>query len=112
MRDEDKANDLLIHELSGLGRQIAQSENAKTPGAHLKWVGRGLRIGEILLDMRYVTSSQLDTSLQKQRESEMHRHKRLGEIMVESGVITEEDMHSALEVQEFRRKRYHRSTMH
>lgn len=113
MRDEDKTKEQLIYELVGLRQQAAQLEKAKVLEADQKRVGRqrGLRIGEILVNMGYVTSSQLDRYIQKQKESEMHRHKQLGEIMVESGVISKEDMHSALEVQGFRKK-YHSSAMH
>jgi len=56
------------------------------------------RLGDILLDKRWVTSSQLEEALVRQ-ESEK---RPLGELLVEMGVLWEEDVKLALSVQENR----------
>lgn len=63
-----------------------------------------LKIGEILVEMGCLTKSQLERSLQKQKEAHMldRRHKLLGEMMVEAGIITEDQLRSALIEQQIR----------
>ena len=63
-----------------------------------------LKIGEILIEMRCLTNSQLERCLQKQKELHIleHKHKLLGEIMLESGIIAEEQLRNALAEQRLR----------
>jgi CRP-like cAMP-binding protein len=101
MRDEDKTKQQLIDELMELRQRVEKFESLET--------GRGLRIGEILMEMGCLTRLQLVRYLQKQKEemenyTREHRQKRLGEVLLESGIITEEDLHKALAEQQ-RRKR-------
>ena len=65
---------------------------------------RALKIGEILVEMDYLTKPQLERSLQKQKEIHLleHKHKLLGEIMVESSLITQEQLSNALAEQRVR----------
>jgi len=62
------------------------------------------KLGEILIEMSYLTQSQLDRCLQKQKEIHIfdYKHKLLGEIIVESGFITEEQLRQALAEQRIR----------
>jgi len=63
-----------------------------------------LKIGEILMEMGYLTQSQLDRCLQKQKEIHIfdYKHKLFGEIVFELGFITEEQLHQALVEQKIR----------
>jgi CRP-like cAMP-binding protein len=65
---------------------------------------KALKIGEILLEMGFLTSSQLERCLQKQKEVHIlkREHRLMGEIMVESGIITEEQLRNALAEQRLR----------
>jgi CRP-like cAMP-binding protein len=62
------------------------------------------KIGEILLNMGYLTPSQLDRCLQKQKEIHIfdYKHKLFGEIVLELGFITEEQLRQALAEQKIR----------
>jgi hypothetical protein len=62
------------------------------------------KLGEILIEMGYLTPSQLDRCLQKQKEIHIfdYMHKLLGEIIVEFGLITEEQLRQALAEQKMR----------
>ena len=62
------------------------------------------KIGEILLNMGYLTPSQLDRCLQKQKEIHIfdYKHKFFGEIVLELGFITEEQLRQALAEQKIR----------
>jgi hypothetical protein len=63
-----------------------------------------LKLGELLIDMGYLTPPQLDRCLQKQKEIHIfdYKHKLLGEIIVELGLITEEQLRQALAEQKIR----------
>ncbi len=65
---------------------------------------RPLKIGEILIELGYITPSQLDRCLQKQKEIHIfdYKHKLLGEIMIDIGIITEEQLREALAEQKIR----------
>ncbi len=65
---------------------------------------RPLKIGEILIDLGYLTPTQLDRCLQKQKEIHIfdYKHRLLGEIMIEFGIITEEQLREALAEQKMR----------
>ena len=65
---------------------------------------RAQRIGEILMEMGYLTKIQLERSLQRQEEIHKikHRQKLLGEVMVESGIITDDQLRGALAEQQMR----------
>jgi CRP-like cAMP-binding protein len=67
---------------------------------------RALKIGEILVEMGYVTRIQLARSLQMQEEIRKLEsgQKLLGEIMVESSIITEEQLRGALAEQQMRQR--------
>lgn len=99
MRDEDKTKEQLIAELVGSRREIADFETSEVDYM------RGARIGEILIEMGYLTFSQLHRTLKKQKESDILRHKRLGEIMIEQSLITIEERDTALVEQQRRLRR-------
>ncbi|MBD3184010.1 cyclic nucleotide-binding domain-containing protein [Candidatus Poribacteria bacterium] len=63
-----------------------------------------IKIGEILVEMGYLTKKQLDRAIQKQKEIHMknHEHRLIGEIMVENGMITHEQLRSGLAEQRIR----------
>jgi mevalonate kinase len=110
MKDEDKTKEQLVEELVELRRQIAELREVE---ANRKQVEkeRGTKIGEILIEMGYLTELQLERFLKKQKESEMlsqmidRRHKLLGEIILESGIITQEELRRALSEQITRLRR-------
>ena len=94
LRDEKKEQ--LIDELTELQQQIADSE-----------LERKTRIGEILVEIGYLTESQLGRSLEKQKAETNNqilerRRRKIGEILIESGTITEEGLHRALAKQQVR----------
>lgn len=90
MKDEDKTKKQLIAELLELRRQVHELRQMRLA------VGKGLKIGEILIDMRLLTDSQLKEFLDKQKAS---NHKRFGEIMIEAGIITREQLDLAIDEQ-------------
>lgn len=100
MKDEGKTKEQLITELVELRRRVAEFE------AERKRVEerRLPKIGEILMEMGYVTELQLEICLQRQREIE---GRLLGEIMVESGIITSEQLLRGL-AEQLKRLRYRR----
>lgn len=53
------------------------------------------RIGEILIEMRAITNTQLDSALQKQQGA----RKMIGEILINEGAVTEETLYRGLSVQ-------------
>lgn len=65
---------------------------------------RPIKLGEILIELGYLTPSQLDKCLQKQKEIHIfdYKHKLLGEVIVEIGLITEEQLCEALAEQKMR----------
>lgn len=65
---------------------------------------RSLSIGEILIEMGFLTNSQLERALQKQKEKHLLslEHKLLGEIMMEMGMITEAQLRNGLAEQQMR----------
>lgn len=98
MKDEDKTKRQLIDELVELRREAAEFEESEIDYM------LGVRIGEILIEMGFITSSQLQRALTKQKEADILKHKQLGEIMVESGLITRQERDSALVEQQRRRQ--------
>ena len=104
MRDEDKTKEQLVEELAELRRQIAEFREVEATRKQVE-KERGIKIGEILIEMGYLTELQLERFLKKQKESEMlsqmidRRHKLLGEIILEAGIITEEELRRALSEQ-------------
>ena len=108
MRDEDKTKEQLVGELAELRRQIAELGEVE---ATRRKVEKETKIGEILIEMGYLTELQLERFLKKQKESEMlsqmidRRHKLLGEIILESGIITQEELRHALSEQITRLRR-------
>jgi CRP-like cAMP-binding protein len=65
---------------------------------------RATKLGEILIEMGYITPSQLDRCLQKQKEIHIfnYKHKLIGEIIIEMGMITENELKMALSEQKMR----------
>jgi hypothetical protein len=100
MRDEDKTKEQLIDELVKLRRRVAELEASERKQKTEKG-GSGVKIGEILMEMGYLTRLQLERSLRKQEAKVIShmlnsKHQRLGEIMLESGIITEEQLTNGL----------------
>lgn len=110
MRDEDKTKEQLIGELAELRQQIAELGEVEATRRKVE-KERGTKIGEILIEMGYLTELQLERFLKKQKESEMlsqmidRRHKLLGEIILEAGIITQEELRHALSEQITRLRR-------
>jgi response regulator RpfG family c-di-GMP phosphodiesterase len=102
--DEDKTKEQLIAELVELRKENAElhKEVGDFEAAEIDFVRR-VRIGEVLVDMGCLTSSQLQRTVQKQRESDILRHKRLGDIMIQQGLITMEERDDAL-AEQYRRR--------
>jgi hypothetical protein len=92
MRDEDKTREQLIGELVELRRRVAELESNSQRLEELLW---GIRIGDILVEMGYLTMAELRKALEKQKEADA----RLGRSLVETGVITEEQLRTALREQ-------------
>jgi hypothetical protein len=100
MRDEDKTREQLMGEVAELRRQVAELKAAKAErkGSQER---RAVKIGEILIEMDYLTRSQLERSLQEQAEADKlgHKHKPLGAILVKSGIITDEQLRLGIKEQ-------------
>ena len=90
MRDEDKTKKQLIKELVELRRQVHELRQMRLA------VGKGLKIGEILIDMGLLTNTQLEEFLHEQKAS---KQKKLGEIIVEAGIITKDQLDTAIDEQ-------------
>ncbi len=106
MKDEGKTREQLMDELAELRRRIDELEVSEYRQRAANKAS-GVKIGEILMEMGYLTQLQLERSLKKQEArliSHMlsSKHQRLGEMMVESGIITEEQLHNALTEQQKR----------
>ena len=103
MGDEDKTQKQLMDELAELRQRVAKYEELETKRKQLE-EKRAVKIGEILIEMGFLTELQLKRSL-KEQEAEMigqmlnSKRRLLGEIMVESGIITDEQLQSALKEQ-------------
>jgi hypothetical protein len=106
MKDEKKTKKQLIGELIDLRKENAELRRkiAEFEGSEPDYI-RGVRIGEILIEMGCLTFLQLHRALQRQKET-MLEHKRLGQIMVEEGLITLEERSLALERQQIRVRHY------
>ena len=107
MKDERKTKKQLMGELINLRGKNAElrREIAEFEESELDYM-RGVRIGEILIEMGCLTFLQLHRALQRQKEEDILRHKRLGQIMVEEGLITLEERNLALERQQIRVRHY------
>jgi mevalonate kinase len=90
MRDEEKTREQLIAELVELRQRVAEFEAEREELREQQ----PPKIGEILMEMGYVTMTQLEICLQRQKEASEPggRQRLLGEIMVECGVITAEQL--------------------
>ena len=89
MKDRDKTEEQLIEELMELRRRIAISEPEKKQLEEQQ----GVKIGEILIELDYLTKSQLERYLEKQKAETLshmfeQKKRKIGEIMVESELIT------------------------
>jgi hypothetical protein len=90
----------------GSGAFWGEREPVEEPGARLRQrateatkeeEGRGgWRLGELLVEYKFISEPQLATALARQREG---RHRRLGEILVEMGLITPAWLAQVLEEQ-------------
>jgi PAS domain S-box-containing protein len=88
MRDKDKTKEQLIAELVELRRQNSKFRYRQSA------TREGLKIGEMLMEMGWLTKAQLETALREQEEAE-HRIP-LGKILIGSGIITAEQLYTAL----------------
>lgn len=101
MKDKDKTKEQLIEEITELRQQVAKLQETKANWKRLE-EEQGAKIGEILIEMGYLTELQLERLLNKQKESEMlshminNRHRLLGEIVLEAGIVNEEQLRRAL----------------
>lgn len=101
MNNQDKTEEQLTGELAELRRQIDELKASQIQSEQSGF-SRGLRIGEILLEMGCLAGSQLLDGLKRQQEMRPVREQKLGEIMVESNFVTEREVASALEEQKRR----------
>lgn len=106
MTDEDRTKEQLIAEMVKLRRRIAELEEPEGQSEQLE-ESRIVRIGEILMEMLFLTRSQLENALVGQSKADRlgRKHERLGEILVESGTIAEEELRLAIREQIRRRGR-------
>lgn len=104
MRREGKTKeqriDELVDELMELHRRIARLKASEPEREQLE-ERRGLRIGEVLIRMGYLTLAQLEEYLKKQKTDILsymldYEQRKLGEILVDAGVITEDNLQKAL----------------
>lgn len=104
---EGKTKKQLMAELVELRRQLTDSEverkRLEASMAERKRMEekRSLKIGEILVEMGYLTLSQLQRALQKQEEVDVlgQKHKMIGVVLLESGIITLGQLQAALDLQ-------------
>ena len=108
MNNQDKTKEQLIEELAELHRQIGELKASQIQSEQSGF-SRGLKIGEILLEMGCLAGSQLLDGLKRQQEMKPVREQKLGEIMVESNFVTEKEIASALKEQKRRLKALGRS---
>ncbi len=106
MKDEDKTREQLMDDLAKLRRRVDELEASECRQRAAK-KDSGVKIGEILMEMGYLTQLQLERSLKRQEAKLIShmlssKHQRLGEMMVESGIITEEQLQNALTEQQKR----------
>ena len=92
--EEDK---YLIELLDKLAKRKRKSRSAMILTILEDYFERDKRIGDILVDMGYITAKQLEEALEQQRTSE--EYKPLGQILVERGWVTKEAVERALTVQ-------------
>ena len=104
---EGKTKEQLMAELVELRRQLTDSEverkRLEASMAERKRMEekRSLKIGEILVEMGYLTFSQLQRALQKQEEVDVlgQKHKMIGVVLLESGIISLGQLQAALDLQ-------------
>jgi predicted unusual protein kinase regulating ubiquinone biosynthesis (AarF/ABC1/UbiB family) len=101
---KEQTIDELMEELAELRQRIIELKALGAEHRHLE-ERRGMRIGEILVKMDYVTESQLGTYLRKQKAEMLsylldYEQRRIGEMLVESGIITEEQLQKGLAEQQ------------
>lgn len=103
IRDEDKTKEQLIGEVVELRRRlnmISEIVRSGRPDAEAKQE-RSTKLGEILVEMGYLTRAQLESALHDQQRAKVlkHEYKQLGMLLVASGVITGEQLQAALTLQ-------------
>jgi hypothetical protein len=104
LKDESKTKEQLIDELVELRRQIAELKASEPASDATKAARkppekrRPVRVGEVLMQMGYLTRLQLERALRKQKEADMRgdSHIPVGKILVESGIVTAEQLQIAL----------------
>lgn len=98
VKDEDKTKQQLIDELVQLRKRIAELEELHAARE------QAVRIGEILIEMGYVTSPQLEEALRKQKDlaEQGQSPMRLASVMIKLGFINTDQMSDALSLQEER----------
>jgi hypothetical protein len=80
-------------------RRVDESEAEYTTGKG----NRGIKIGEIVIELGYATQAQVGECLTKQEELRQHGQNRmLLDLMLESGMITAQQFGTCLELQKVR----------
>jgi len=106
LRDKYKTKKQLLSELEELRQQVTA---LKTERAELRRLAprRTVRVGEILIELGFLTKEQLEGALQKQKEADMRgeSHVPVGSILAASGVISREQLQVALTEQRNRLRR-------
>ncbi len=99
MHDTDNVLKNLLSRMHGFSDDVMQNVFPEK---------RPIRLGEILIETGFLTQTQLDRCLQKQKEMHIfnYEHKLLGEIMTKMGFITEEQLRNALGEQKIRLHNY------
>lgn len=93
MRDEDKTKEQLIDELIAMRGRVAMLETSEA-GHRCLAAKDGVKLGEILVQIGWLTETQLKKALLKQEEA--GDNTPLGKILMESGDITTEQLYTAL----------------
>ncbi|MGC9529903.1 MAG: hypothetical protein ACP5G2_04705 [Candidatus Bipolaricaulaceae bacterium] len=87
----------LVDLVDQLARRERKSRSAVILSILEEYFEHDKRIGEILVDMGYVTPRQVEQALARQRE--LAEYKALGEILVEQGLVDEQAVERAAAVQ-------------
>jgi tetratricopeptide (TPR) repeat protein len=98
--DNNRARERLTQALREKARRVAVAEMQAEAGA--AGINRPVpRLGEYLLDFKFVSAEALEAALQLQQQAQQAgQARRLGDILVQQGLVTEERLNFAVREQE------------
>ena len=91
----------LIDKINKMANQKRMSRSAVLLSIVEEYFESNKQLGEILVDMNFLSRKKLSKALELQREKNLQegREIKLGEILLEKGWVTESQLNRALEVQ-------------